>query len=48
LIAAYVFARHPTKGANCGGYALHAGPSPSLRGLMTWSMNWDRYYDWSS
>lgn len=34
------------KGINCGGYALHAGPSPSLRGLMTWSINWDRYYNW--
>ena len=34
------------KGTNCGGYVLHAGPSPSLRGLMTWSINWDRYYNW--
>lgn len=35
-----------TSGANCGGYALHGGPSPDLRGLMTWSINWDKYYGW--
>jgi chitinase len=30
----------------CGGYTLRGGASPSLRGLMTWSINWDRYYNW--
>jgi chitinase len=34
------------KGQNCGGYALRGGTSPALRGLMTWSINWDRYYNW--
>ncbi len=34
------------KGQNCGGYALRGGTSPGLRGLMTWSINWDRYYNW--
>jgi chitinase len=31
---------------NCGGYTLRGGASPGLRGLMTWSINWDRYYNW--
>jgi chitinase len=31
---------------NCGGYTLRGGPSPAIRGLMTWSINWDRYYGW--
>jgi chitinase len=31
---------------NCGGYTLRGGASPALRGLMTWSVNWDRYYGW--
>jgi chitinase len=31
---------------NCGVYALRGGASPGLRGLMTWSVNWDRYYGW--
>ncbi|MQY10333.1 Exochitinase 1 [Streptomyces sp. RB5] len=31
-----------TKGSNCGSYATH-GRWPALRGLMTWSINWDRY-----
>lgn len=34
------------KGQSCGGYTLRGGPSPSFRGLMTWSINWDRYYNW--
>ncbi|MGZ0151801.1 chitinase [Kribbella sp. WER1] len=34
------------KGQNCGGYSLRGGPSPGFRGLMTWSINWDHYYDW--
>jgi chitinase len=32
------------KGQNCGGYTPRAGPARALRGLMTWSINWDRYY----
>jgi chitinase len=35
------------RGENCGGYTLRGGPSPALRGLMTWSVNWDRYHDWA-
>ncbi len=31
---------------NCGGYTLRGGTSPGIRGLMTWSVNWDRYYGW--
>ncbi|MBN0047858.1 carbohydrate binding domain-containing protein [Streptomyces actuosus] len=31
-----------TKGTGCGSYATH-GTWPGLRGLMTWSINWDRY-----
>ncbi len=23
-----------------------AAPNPAFRGLMTWSINWDRYYNW--
>jgi ROK family protein len=34
------------KGQSCGGYTLRAGPSPDLRGLMTWSINWDRFFGW--
>lgn len=34
------------KGSGCGGYTLRGGTSPDLRGLMTWSVNWDRYYGW--
>ncbi|CCK27132.1 Exochitinase 1 [Streptomyces davaonensis JCM 4913] len=34
-----------TKKANCGSYATH-GTWPALRGLMTWSINWDRYSNW--
>ncbi|MCM1977201.1 glycoside hydrolase family 18 protein [Streptomyces sp. G1] len=34
-----------TKKANCGSYATH-GTWPGLRGLMTWSINWDRYSNW--
>lgn len=25
---------------------LRGGASPAFRGLMTWSINWDRYYNW--
>ncbi|MFH8841631.1 chitinase [Streptomyces sp. NPDC017868] len=31
-----------TRKTNCGSYQTH-GSWPALRGLMTWSINWDRY-----
>ncbi|WP_336621094.1 glycosyl hydrolase family 18 protein [Streptomyces sp. DH24] len=34
-----------TKKTNCGAYATH-GTWPALRGLMTWSINWDRFGGW--
>ncbi|MEU6145357.1 glycoside hydrolase family 18 protein [Streptomyces sp. NPDC047081] len=34
-----------TKKSNCGSYGTH-GTWPALRGLMTWSVNWDRYSNW--
>jgi chitinase len=34
-----------TKKSNCGSYPTH-GIWPALRGLMTWSVNWDRYSNW--
>ncbi|MEU8692949.1 glycoside hydrolase family 18 protein [Streptomyces sp. NPDC048665] len=34
-----------TKKTNCGSYQTH-GTWPALRGLMTWSVNWDRYANW--
>nr|WP_186000476.1 chitinase [Streptomyces benahoarensis] len=34
-----------TKNTDCGGYTPH-GAWPDLGGLMTWSINWDRYNDW--
>jgi chitinase len=34
------------KGSNCGGYTPRSGTNPNFRGLMTWSINWDRYYNW--
>jgi chitinase len=34
-----------TKKVGCGSYATH-GTWPALRGLMTWSINWDRYANW--
>ncbi|MBO2451184.1 glycoside hydrolase family 18 protein [Actinomadura barringtoniae] len=34
------------KGQDCGGYTLRGGTSPAIRGLMTWSINWDRYFNW--
>jgi chitinase len=34
------------KGSGCGSYPLRGGTSPALRGLMTWSINWDKYYGW--
>lgn len=29
-----------------GSYTLRGGTSPALRGLMTWSINWDRFFNW--
>ncbi|MFK4103495.1 chitinase [Streptomyces sp. NPDC019531] len=34
-----------TRRTNCGSYTTH-GTWPSLRGLMTWSVNWDRFSNW--
>ncbi|MGI5136533.1 MULTISPECIES: chitinase [unclassified Streptomyces] len=34
-----------TKKTNCGSYPTH-GTWPVLRGLMTWSVNWDRFGSW--
>lgn len=34
-----------TKKVSCGGYQTH-GTWPALRGLMTWSVNWDRFGGW--
>ncbi|MGK5740998.1 chitinase [Micromonospora sp. URMC 103] len=34
------------RGQGCGAYAPRSGTNPAFRGLMTWSINWDRYYDW--
>lgn len=34
-----------TKKTNCGSYTTH-GTWPDLRGLMTWSINWDRFANW--
>jgi chitinase len=34
------------KGQQCGSYTLRGGTSPALRGLMTWSINWDRFFNW--
>ncbi|WUF72557.1 glycoside hydrolase family 18 protein [Streptomyces nojiriensis] len=34
-----------TKKADCGSYQTH-GTWPGLRGLMTWSINWDRFGGW--
>ncbi|MFB6397029.1 chitinase [Polymorphospora lycopeni] len=34
------------RGTNCAGYTPRSGTNPNFRGLMTWSINWDRYYGW--
>ncbi|MEB3959549.1 glycoside hydrolase family 18 protein [Streptomyces kunmingensis] len=34
-----------TKKTDCGSYTTH-GTWPALRGLMTWSVNWDRFSNW--
>jgi chitinase len=31
------------KGQSFGSYRLRGGPYPNMRGLMTWSINWDRF-----
>jgi chitinase len=33
-------------GSNCGGYTVRSGTNPNFRGLMTWSINWDKFYGW--
>ncbi|SCL46187.1 Chitinase [Micromonospora citrea] len=33
-------------GQGCGSYAPRSGTNPAFRGLMTWSINWDRFYAW--
>ena len=33
-------------GSGCGGYTLRSGTNPNFRGLMTWSINWDKFYNW--
>ena len=35
------------EGPQAGSYALvQAGGYPDLRGMMTWSINWDKFYGW--
>jgi chitinase len=34
------------KHSNCGGYTPRSAAAGSFRGLMTWSINWDRFYGW--
>ncbi|MFF4247884.1 chitinase [Streptomyces sp. NPDC001822] len=34
-----------TRKTDCGSYQTH-GTWPGLRGLMTWSINWDRFNNW--
>ncbi|MEU8300050.1 cellulose binding domain-containing protein [Micromonospora sp. NPDC048909] len=34
------------RGQSCGSYTPRSGTNPAFRGLMTWSINWDRYYNW--
>ncbi|MEV4464687.1 cellulose binding domain-containing protein [Micromonospora echinofusca] len=34
------------KGQGCGPYVPRSGTNPAFRGLMTWSINWDRFYAW--
>jgi chitinase len=34
------------KGTQCGTYKPRSGLNPNFRGLMTWSINWDRFYNW--
>jgi chitinase len=34
------------RGQSCGSYVPRSGTNPAFRGLMTWSINWDRFYSW--
>jgi chitinase len=34
------------KGTQCSGYTPRSGTNPNFRGLMTWSINWDKFYNW--
>lgn len=34
------------RGQSCGAYTPRSGTNPNFRGLMTWSINWDRFYSW--
>ncbi|OAL74409.1 chitinase [Trichophyton violaceum] len=34
------------KGESCGAYKPRGGKSPSFRGLMAWSINWDKFSNW--
>jgi len=34
------------RGSGCGGYQPRSGTNPNFRGLMTWSINWDRFFGW--
>ncbi|AGL20694.1 chitinase [Actinoplanes sp. N902-109] len=34
------------KNTNCGGYTVRSGTNPNFRGLMTWSINWDKFNSW--
>jgi chitinase len=31
----------------CGSYTLRGGLEPNFRGVMTWSINWDRFFGWT-
>ncbi len=35
------------RNSGCGSYTLRGGAQPAMRGLMTWSINWDKYYGWA-
>jgi chitinase len=34
------------RNTNCGNYLMKSGTNPNFRGLMTWSINWDKYFGW--
>ncbi len=34
------------RGTNCGSYSVRSGTNPNFRGLMTWSINWDKFYNY--
>jgi chitinase len=33
-------------GGGCAGYTVRSGTNANFRGLMTWSINWDRFFGW--